>query len=537
MHDNVLVHYRIKIYMKKLSTLITCFFITLIAYAQQPVDSVALKFGNTITADELKEHLFIVASDSFGGRNTGSEGLKMAADYIIKNHQANQLQGIVDGGYLQSFTVTESKWGNPYIEINGKSFSFPEDFYGFPAMNHTLEEKIERVTFAGYGIESENYNDYQNLDIEGKAVLIFSGEPRSADSTYFVTGTTDKSRFTSNFSASMRTKQEIASAKGASLVMMVDENYAANSRRYGIYTKMPSMQLPDDQKDSIANLVFISPEMAQALLGKKDLEKIKKKISKKGKSQSFDVKTDVKLALLKEDKKINTSNVLAFIEGNELKDEVLVITSHYDHVGTTEGKIYNGADDDGSGTVAVLEIAEAFAQAKAAGNGPKRSILFMNVSGEEKGLLGSEYYTNHPVIPLERTVANLNIDMIGRVDPEHEEMPEYVYVIGSDRLSSELHQINEEANATYTNLILDYKYNALDDPNRFYYRSDHYNFAKHQIPIIFYFNGVHEDYHQPGDTPDKIRYDLLEQRAKLVFFTAWKLSNQDKRIEVDVVGE
>lgn len=524
--------------MKKSSALITYFLcITISSYAQQPIDSVALQFGNTITADELKEHLYIVASDSFGGRDTGSEELKMAADYLIKNYKANQLQGIVDGGYLQSFTVTESKWGNPYMEVNGKKFSFPDDFYGFPSMNHTLEEEIEKVTFAGYGIESEKYNDYQKLDIQGKAVVILSGEPMSADSTYFVTGTTDKSRFTSNFSASMRTKQEIASAKGASLVMMIDENYAANSRRYGMYTKMPSMQLPTDKKDTVSNFIFISPEMAQALLGKKDLEKIEQKISKKGKPKTFIAKADIKLALEKEDKKINTSNVLAFIEGEDLKDEVLVITSHYDHVGTTDGKVYNGADDDGSGTVAVVEIAEAFAQAKAAGYGSRRSILFMNVSGEEKGLLGSEYYTNHPVIPLEKTVANLNIDMIGRVDPEHDETPAYVYVIGSNRLSSELHQINEEANATYTDLILDYKYNALDDPNRFYYRSDHYNFAKHQIPIIFYFNGVHEDYHQPGDTPDKIRYDLLEQRARLVFYTAWKLANQDKRIEVDVVGE
>jgi len=184
-----------------------------------------------------------------------------------------------------------------------------------------------------------------------------------------------------------------------------------------------------------------------------------------------------------------------------------------------------------------MEIAEAFAEAKSAGFGPRRSILFMNVSGEEKGLLGSDYYTSNPVIPLEQTIANLNIDMIGRIDPAHQETPNYVYVIGSDRLSTELHQINEAANATYTQLILDYKYNAEDDPNRFYYRSDHYNFAKYNIPIIFYFNGVHQDYHQPGDTPDKINYDVLETRTRLVFHTAWQLVNQDKRIEVDVSGE
>ncbi len=524
--------------MKKVNTLfLFLLFVCSTIHAQQAVDSVAQKYAKTITKEELKEHLYIVASDSFGGRNTGSEELKMAAYYLIKNYKSSHLQGIIDNGYLQPFAVNELQWGNPYIEVNGKKFSFPEDFYGFPTVNHSLEENIKQVTFAGYGIESEKYNDYQKLDVKGKAIIILSGEPISKDSTYFVTGTTDKSRFTSNFSASMKTKQEIASAQGASVVMMVDDNYQSNSRRYGMSAKRPSMQLPAEEQDSSANFIFISPEMAQAILGKNDLQKVKNRITKKGKTRTFDVKADINMVMEKDDKKIMTANVLAYLEGSDLKNEVLVITSHYDHVGTTDGQIYNGADDDGSGTVGVLEIAEAFAQAKADGHGPRRSILFMNVAGEEKGLLGSEYYTSHPVIPLENTVANLNIDMIGRVDAEHQDNDEYVYVIGSNRLSTELHQINEVANATYLNLNLDYKYNASDDPNRFYYRSDHYNFAKHQVPIIFYFNGVHEDYHQPGDTPDKIRYDLLEKRAKLVFYTAWTLANQDKRIEVDVVGK
>lgn len=510
------------------------------AYGQQNQDSLALKFGHTITATELEEHLYTVASDSFGGRDTGSEGLKMAADYLIRHYRSLDLSGIInDDEYLQYFPVLESKWGEPYVEVEGQRFSFIQDFYGFPRMNKSQVEEISEITFAGYGIESDLYDDYSDLEVDGDAVMILSGEPMSADSVYFVTGTSEKSRFTTNFMASMRTKQQIASAKGASLVMMVDENYTANSRRYGLYAQMPSMSLPaNDQPESAeANLIYISPEMASAIIGKNKLEKAKRRISKKGKPRSFTIKTKIDLFLQKDDREISTSNVLAFIEGTDLKDEVLVITSHYDHVGTRDGKIFNGADDDGSGTVAVMEIAEAFAEAKSAGYGPRRSILFMNVSGEEKGLLGSEYYTSNPVIPLDQTVANLNIDMIGRIDPEHQQTPRYVYVIGSDRLSTELHQINEEANAEYTQLILDYKYNADDDPNRFYYRSDHYNFAKYRIPIIFYFNGVHEDYHQPGDTPDKINYDVLQDRARLVFHTAWRLVNQDKRIEVDVQGE
>lgn len=230
----------------------------------------------------------------------------------------------------------------------------------------------------------------------------------------------------------------------------------------------------------------------------------------------------------------DTENVVAFIEGSEFPEEVLVISSHYDHVGIDdEGRIYNGADDDGSGTVAILEIAEAFKQAKEDGVGPRRSILFLNVTGEEKGLVGSRYYTENAIFPLEQTVANLNIDMIGRIGNDMEDAGDYVYLIGSDKLSTELHEISENVNEEYLNMNLDYTYNDENDPNRFYYRSDHYNFAKHDIPIIFYFNGVHPDYHQHTDTPDKIEYDLLTKRAKLVFLTAWEVANRDERPFVD----
>ena len=231
---------------------------------------------------------------------------------------------------------------------------------------------------------------------------------------------------------------------------------------------------------------------------------------------------------------VQTENVVAIIEGSTLPEEYIVISSHLDHEGIKNGEIYNGADDDGSGSVALLEIAEAFQAAVEAGNGPKRSIIFLHVSGEEKGLLGSRYYTDNPLYPLANTVANLNIDMVGRTDPKREsDNDNYIYLIGSDRLSTELHQVSEAANKATVNLTLDYTYNAEDDPNRFYFRSDHYNFAKNNIPVIFYFNGTHADYHKPTDTVEKIRYDLLAQRAQLVFYTAWELANRELRIVVD----
>lgn len=233
-------------------------------------------------------------------------------------------------------------------------------------------------------------------------------------------------------------------------------------------------------------------------------------------------------------KDISTENVVAIIPGSEKPEEYLVISSHLDHIGMHDGQINNGADDDGSGSVALLEIAEAFQKAVAEGNGPKRSIIFLHVSGEEKGLLGSKYYTNNPLYPLAQTIANLNVDMIGRTDPKRTEgKRNYVYLIGSDRLSTELHQISEAANAATLNVELDYTYNAPDDPNRFYFRSDHYNFAKNNIPVIFYFNGTHADYHRPSDTVDKIEFDLLKERTQLIFYTAWELANRDQRITVD----
>ena len=237
--------------------------------------------------------------------------------------------------------------------------------------------------------------------------------------------------------------------------------------------------------------------------------------------------------LIRSGKLKDSENVLAYIEGSEKSDEIIVISAHLDHVGVEKGVIYNGADDDGSGTVAILEIAEAFQRAQMEGNGPKRSILFLHVTGEEKGLLGSRYYTENPIFPLANTIANLNIDMIGRIDERHQENPNYIYLIGSDKLSSELHVISEETNKKYIQMDLDYKYNDDNDPNRFYYRSDHYNFAKVNIPIIFYFNGTHEDYHRPTDTPDKINYELLESRTRLIFHTAWELANREDRIIAD----
>lgn len=230
----------------------------------------------------------------------------------------------------------------------------------------------------------------------------------------------------------------------------------------------------------------------------------------------------------------SSPNVIAFIEGSEFPEEILIISGHSDHEGFKENEIYYGADDNGSGTAAMLEIAQAFKNAQLDGFAPKRSIAFLHLTGEEVGLVGSRFYTKHPIFPLHNTVANLNVDMIGRVDDSHEENPNYIYVIGSDRISTELHYISETANEQFADLELDYSLNSESNPNQYFSRSDHYHFAQNGIPVIFYFSGIHEDYNEPTDTAEKINYPLLQKRTKLIFATAWYLANNEKRVSVDL---
>jgi Zn-dependent M28 family amino/carboxypeptidase len=289
--------------------------------------------------------------------------------------------------------------------------------------------------------------------------------------------------------------------------------------------------------DQYPNTYTISEAVAKTIAGSDSCWSAWANAGKSAKVEGTVINTNVKLSYTKKTIELSSSNVLGYVEGSDKKDEWLIVTSHYDHEGIKNGKIYYGADDDGSGTVGVMEMAEAFAKAKAEGKGPRRNVLFMTVSGEEKGLWGSEYYSEHPTVPMEKVTADLNIDMIGRTDTERTsgDTLNYVYVVGDDKLSTELKPISEGVNKKYTKLMLDYKFNDPKDPNRIYYRSDHYNFARKGVPIIFYYDGMLKaDYHQPTDTPDKINYPLLAKRAQLVFHTAWEMANRDAQLKRDI---
>lgn len=498
------------------------------------IASPATKYAQTIEANDLRKHLFVLASAEYEGRETGQLGQKKAAEYIKNHFKDLGLQPICpDNSYFQDVPLSSESWESPTITVKKKTYTFLKDFYAFGQSNNSVAIQTNEILFLGYGIAAPQYDDYAGVDVRDKLLLVLAGEPTRPDGNFMLSGTKEPSEWSINW----RKKLALATEKGAKGLLIVMDDIDKQMRDFIPYISSSRMEFNTEQtKNKYTSNAYIGTHIAQQILGKRkktSLNGLKNAIIAQGKPINRLIKRPIALNLTKKRNEVNTENVLGFMEGTDLKNEVLVITAHYDHLGKIGNDIYFGADDDGSGTVALLDIAQAFAKAKQDGKPPRRSILFMTVTGEEKGLYGSQYYTDYqPILPLANTVADLNIDMVGRIDPLHQNS-NYVYIIGSDKLSTELHQINEEMNSNFTHLELDYKYNDENDPNRFYYRSDHYNFAKNNIPIIFYFNGTHADYHQPTDTPDKIDYDGLQKRAQLVFYTAWELANRDKRISVD----
>lgn len=478
-------------------------------------------FANSITEAELKDLLYIYASDEFEGRETGKPGQKKAVEFLKEKYISMGIPAAKgNGDYFQKVPLEIASTPNGNIEMGGQLYEIGKDVVTF---SKPLPGNFE-IVYAGFGIETEGYSDYKNLNVTGKFVLIKIGEPKTEDGNYVLSGSSKPSKW-SNWRETLVNRLETAKQKGAAGIIYADDAYFARAQgRYQYYSNGHSggeMNLKDETVNPA--YIFINNNVAKNLL--EDIET--------NNTPSI-LNSTITLGYSNRTEDVDSENVVAVLKGRSKPDEYIVISSHLDHIGVApNGDVNNGADDDGSGTVAMLEIAQAFKKAADAGQGPERSIVFLHVTGEEKGLFGSEYYTDHPIFPLSQTVANLNIDMIGRIDPERKGNRNYIYLIGSDKLSTDLHKLSEAVNKECCNIELDYKFNDENDPNRFYYRSDHYNFAKNNIPIIFYFNGVHADYHQPSDEPDKINYDLLTNRAKLVFYTAWAVANRPERILVD----
>ena len=452
------------------------------------------KWAKNIDITDLRTHLSILTADSLQGRETGSKGQKRAAAYLAKQFRSFGLSPVVtsttDTSYFQEFQLEKSEWHRISIQVHDSSFDNLEEIVYF-SQKETLGMELRQALYV------KNLEQAKQLNIAGKIIVFENGADSNAIIDFGKENDVD----------------------GYIIIMSAPATFIRFRRQFQNFFR-PSLGFKTD--DEGEKIFMVSPDFAEFLF-QDSLSNLKP-----GLQQEIIINADKII------KKVKTENVLGFLPGTKRPEEVLVISCHYDHLGIINGKIHPGADDNGSGTAAVLEIAQAFAMAKAKGQGPLRSILFLAVSGEEKGLLGSKFYCDQsPVIPLENTIANLNIDMVGRIDQRHKNDPDYLYLIGSDRISMDLHKLSERVNNASVQLNLDYTYNSPEDPNRFYYRSDHYNFAKNNIPVIFYFNGTHEDYHQATDTIEKIEFDLLQKRTELIFYTAWEILNREERLRSD----
>jgi peptidase M28-like protein len=503
--------------MKKL--LVTIFLLSVIVGSAQKKTGAKQKqndpvsFAKTITPDDMKRHLYIVASKEMEGRETATPGQKRAAAYIEGQFKALGLTPGNNGNYQLPYGVYQDSLTNAYIEVNGKSFDLDKDFTVNVGQSSTSTYRFGEIVFVGNGIVDSLHDDYKGLDVRGKAVLMLAGQQQQGQG---------RGGLGNQFA-----RIDAAQKNGAVAVLVIGGNFPRSAKT----NPRGNMYVNAFQKVVRPNQYQISEKIAQAIMGD-DYEK-----AKAGQIPPKSYAADVAVSFNKATTNLQSSDVLGVLEGTDLKDEYVFVTGHYDHLGKRDTVIYYGADDDGSGTVGVLEIAEAFVKAKQAGKGPRRTMVFMTVSGEEKGLWGSAYYTNHPVFPLEKTTVDLNIDMIGRVDTSrhHGDSSNYVYVVGDDKISTDLKMISEAINKKYTKMELDYKFNDPNDRQRIYFRSDHYNFAQKGVPIIFYYDGMlGGDYHRPTDTPDKINYNLMAKRAQLVFYTAWEMANRDEMLKRDL---
>lgn len=518
--------------------------------------TVARKAAEAITAEQLKDYLYFVASDEMEGRDTPSRGLDLTAKFIATNLSRWGIKPAGDNGtYFQKIALrrTTTSPTQSRIEIGGQSFKYGDGFLATPVAT----DISGGLVFGGHGwvVNGKKINPYEGLDVKDKIVIVTGSIPDSINSYADLGGKKGVDWFS---------PIDYAKAHGARAVIYIPSGDAL--------ANWNDLRENQTQKGTLAverfikpnNIEMLSVTASSALLealfqGEKPrgvefsltkLAEFKDKgfLLSASKTASIKVNTKVELA--------NTQNVVGVLEGSDstLKNELVAVGAHYDHVGLghpalNEGKfaslndkndlIYNGADDDGSGTVAVLAMAQAFASSPR----PKRSILFVWHCGEEKGLWGARYFTETPSagINLTQIVTQLNIDMIGRSKPEGDKNPankelavrDEIYVIGSKMMSTELGELSERVNSGYLNLKLNYKYDDPNDPNQFFFRSDHFHYAQKGIPIIFYTDGEHEDYHRPSDSADRIDYEQMMRITRTIFMTASELANTTTRPRVD----
>jgi hypothetical protein len=516
-----------------LAALVAAFFFTIGAGAVPPANLPPVPNTVTsITPDEMRMHLEFLASDELGGRYTLAPNFGISARYLAAHLEAYGFRGAGEkGSFLQTFDVVSTQLDPAQtsleMTIGGKTSSYSSDDF-VPGNGTAVGSAQGEIVFVGGGISSpgQKRDDYAGLNVQGKIVLLASGATSGIDPS------------------SLGDEEQgagAARAHGAAGILQIPAQRFADLMKTKNFRDRAAAResFRVAGRESRLPSVTLGPELADKLLSAAglSLKGVHEAISKKQVLTPKAIEASARLSVGGQQARVTTQNVAGILEGSDprLKNEYVVFSAHYDHLKTNaKGEIYHGADDDGSGTSALLTIAHAMSLDR-----PKRSVLVIFHAGEELGLLGSEYNTDvAPVVPLDKIVVDLNMDMIGRSRPAGDEAKEdehlsdahTIYLVGSNRISRELHEISEQTNAQFQKLTLDYYYNDPENPERIYFRSDHWNYAKHGIPIIFYFDGVHVDYHRPSDTVDKIDFTKMTEVARLVFETGWRIANLDHRL-------
>lgn len=495
------------------------------------------KYADAITVKSSKQHLDILAGKKFEGRGTGQKGGRLAEAYIAKHFKAYGLIPIGNGAsYFQPVALRRSAYQVKQMKFGNTRLSHLHDFYVL-GRNKMNVYQGDEIVFVGYGLQDVNYNEIKQMDLKGRIVMLYDeGEPVDQKGNSLLTGTPEKSEWTKN---RFKRVQEINKLK-PKLVIACNPSTNPKSIRnmnalFGgsVALDKGEQVTPASSSDTdFVPVIHVTEQVADELLAQRNTSLAKfKALAALGVQESIVLKTKIRTEMGHVNERFSDANVIGLIPGTDLKEEYVVVCGHYDHEGILgDGTFFPGADDNGSGSTAVLELARTFAQAKKEGKGPRRSILFMAFAAEERGLLGSKYYVENPLVPLEKTVACINIDMIGRIDDKHlNGNPNYIHPVGWDKLGNDLRTITEEVNSKYTQLELDTLYNDPKEPMRVYERSDHYNFVLKNIPSLYFFSGTHPHYHTPEDTVDKIDFPTMVKREKLIFHTVWEIANRTDR--------
>jgi hypothetical protein len=479
--------------------------------------------ASTVSIERLKKNLYYLASEQLEGRVMGSRGDTLASEFVVNCFKENHLVGPYKHGtsYFQSINVFRKNLLQSELIIGNKKFK-NWNGWSFGMRNaETVQLENTPVVFAGYGIENSVYNDFANIDVKGKAVLLLAGQPQDSIGTYLLSGTKQ--------AAVIPSYQKILKQKGAALVLLYNSRFAADTSQQLKSAFQTVYKIPFLQSNDLP-VLMLSDERTNDLLmtSNKTIKILIQEITKTHRPQSFDINTAIGCNIQIDITEEKAPNVIGVINGTDSSAGCIILSAHHDHVGRDGNTIYYGAVDNASGTVAIMEIATLMNEAIKKGFRPKRTIVFASYTGEEKGLLGSYHFSTNPLFPIEKTHAVLNIDMMGRVDTFYSGKradSNYAYILVVDSLNRGLRSALFSANEKLRKLKLDTYYEQPQFMQRRLLGSDQYPFYLKGVPFIRIDCGFSKDYHQPTDTPDKINYELLSNQIKLAFLTTWNIAN------------